>query len=75
LHEAQGERSAAAHYYALNLARLDAEGASGADATEALLYLAEYAKVCWQSGGGAVKGGGWLDAEGAPGVDAMEALL
>lgn len=54
LHEAQGERPAAAHYYALNLARLDAEGLAGADATEALLYLAEYAKVgvvccgvCW----------------------------
>jgi hypothetical protein len=45
LHEAQGERAAAAHYYALNLARLDAEGVTGADATEALLYLAEYAKV------------------------------
>jgi hypothetical protein len=46
LHEAQGQRSAAAHYYALNLARLDAEGVTGTDATEALLYLAEYAKVC-----------------------------
>jgi hypothetical protein len=45
LHEAQGERAAAAHYYALNLARLDAEGVTGTDATEALLYLAEYAKV------------------------------
>jgi hypothetical protein len=48
LHEAQGQRSAAAHYYALNLARLDAEGVTGTDATEALLYLAEYAKVSRQ---------------------------
>jgi hypothetical protein len=45
LHEAQGERSTAAHYYALNLARLDAERVQGGDVTEALLFLAEYTKV------------------------------
>ncbi|KAF8061421.1 APC8 [Scenedesmus sp. PABB004] len=45
LHEAQGEAGQAAHYYALNLARLDGEGAGGADVTEALLFLAEYAKL------------------------------
>ncbi|WIA34840.1 hypothetical protein OEZ86_013138 [Tetradesmus obliquus] len=44
LHEAQGERATAAHYYALNLARLDAERVQGGDVTEALLFLAEYAK-------------------------------
>jgi hypothetical protein len=45
LHEVQGERSTAAHYYALNLARLDAERVQGGDVTEALLFLAEYTKV------------------------------
>jgi hypothetical protein len=45
LHEAQGERQTAAHYYALNLARLDAERVQGGDVTEALLFLAEYTKV------------------------------
>ncbi|KAF6260843.1 POT family-domain-containing protein [Scenedesmus sp. NREL 46B-D3] len=44
LHEAQGERATAAHYYALNLARLDAERVQGGDVTEALLFLAEYTK-------------------------------
>jgi len=45
LHQAQGDRAAAVHDYSLNLARLDAERAQGSDVTEALLFLAEYAKV------------------------------
>ena len=41
-----GDRATAAHYYHLNLERLDAEGhAAGSDTVDALLFLAEYHKV------------------------------
>jgi anaphase-promoting complex subunit 8 len=44
LHEARGERAEAARYHAANLARVEAEGLAGADAVEALRFLADYAR-------------------------------
>lgn len=46
LHESMGDRPTAAHYYRMNLERLDAEGAAaGSDTVDALLFLAEFSKV------------------------------
>ena len=45
LHQARGETDKAAHYYRTNLERIEAENISGSDQLDALLYLAEYAKV------------------------------
>lgn len=45
LHDALGQRTAAAHYYARNLQRIDAEGLTGSDLVEALQYLAQHCKV------------------------------
>ncbi|KAI8473690.1 MAG: hypothetical protein J3K34DRAFT_518801 [Monoraphidium minutum] len=45
LHEGMGDAATAAHYYRLNLERLDAEGAAaGSDTVDALLFLAEHCK-------------------------------
>lgn len=45
IYHSLGDRATAAHYYQLNLERLDAEAAMGQDAVDALLFLAEYSKV------------------------------
>lgn len=50
LHDALGQQQAAAHYFALNLQRIDAEGLTGSDLVDALQYLAEYYKVCCCNG-------------------------
>ena len=44
LHRDSGNHKAAAHYYRLNLDRLENEGADTADMVEALLYLANFYK-------------------------------
>ena len=44
LHRDSGNHKAAAHYYRLNLVRLENEGADTADMVEALLYLANFYK-------------------------------
>lgn len=46
LHQARSETREAAHYFRMNLERIEAENISGADQLDALMYLAEYAKVC-----------------------------
>jgi hypothetical protein len=51
LHDALGERGAAAGYYRRNLDRLGAAGVHGQDNIDALLYLAEYCKVGGGGGG------------------------
>jgi hypothetical protein len=59
LYEAMGDRGSAAHYFRLNLSRLDAEGAAaGSDTVDALLFLAEYCKVGGVCVGGRA-GGDW----------------
>ena len=45
LHQARSETREAAHYFRMNLERIEAENISGADQLDALMYLAEYAKV------------------------------
>ena len=45
LHEAGGDKDAAAHYHHQNLQRIDAEGLQGSDALEGLLFLATWHKV------------------------------
>uniref|UniRef100_A0A061QKZ3 Anaphase-promoting complex subunit 8 n=1 Tax=Tetraselmis sp. GSL018 TaxID=582737 RepID=A0A061QKZ3_9CHLO len=42
IHERQGDFDTAAHYYTLNLKRIDEEGATGSDALVALSFLAQY---------------------------------
>jgi len=42
LHERQNDLDGAAHYYALNLERIDADQATGSDALAALSFLAQY---------------------------------
>ena len=44
LHRESGNQKAAAHYYRLNLVRLENEGADTAEMVEALLFLANYYK-------------------------------
>lgn len=45
LHQARNETREAAHYFKMNLERIEAENISGSDQLDALIYLAEYAKV------------------------------
>lgn len=45
LHQARSETREAAHYFRMNLERIEAENITGSDQLDALIYLAEYAKV------------------------------
>lgn len=45
LHQARNEMREAAHYFRMNLERIEAENITGSDQLDALIYLAEYAKV------------------------------
>lgn len=45
LHQARAETREAAHYFRMNLERIEAENITGSDQLDALIYLAEYAKV------------------------------
>ena len=45
LHQARNETREAAHYFRMNLERIEAENITGSDQLDALVYLAEYAKV------------------------------
>ncbi len=45
LHQARDETREAAHYFRMNLERIEAENITGSDQLDALIYLAEYAKV------------------------------
>lgn len=45
LHQARNETREAAHYFKMNLERIEAENISGSDQLDALIYLAEYAKA------------------------------
>jgi len=45
LHQARNETREAAHYFKMNLERIEAENITGSDQLDALIYLAEYAKV------------------------------
>ncbi len=62
-----GDRPAAAHYYRLNLERLDTDGhQAGSDTVDALLFIAEYKKVgggqsCFWGGRQLLGGRGFRD--------------
>lgn len=45
LHERRGERGEAAHYFRMNLQRIDEQGNAGQDAVEALQFLGQYSLV------------------------------
>lgn len=45
LHQARNETREAAHYFRMNLERIEAENITGSDQLDALIYLAEYAKA------------------------------
>ncbi|KAL3158903.1 anaphase-promoting complex component apc8 [Trebouxia sp. C0010 RCD-2024] len=45
LHQARAETREAAHYFRMNLERIEAENITGSDQLDALIYLAEYAKA------------------------------
>ncbi len=68
LHQARNETREAAHYFKMNLERIEAENISGSDQLDALIYLAEYAKVAAHFSGPILVLSSWCDAATVPGV-------
>ncbi len=67
LHQARNETREAAHYFKMNLERIEAENISGSDQLDALIYLAEYAKVTVHFSGPSLVLSWWCDAATMPG--------
>ncbi len=67
LHQARNETREAAHYFKMNLERIEAENISGSDQLDALIYLAEYAKVTVHFSGPILVLSWWCDAATMPG--------
>lgn len=65
LHQARAETREAAHYFRMNLERIEAENITGSDQLDALIYLAEYAKVHYLPALGTSSLSPWLGSKAA----------